>query len=363
MQNKIVIDGSSLLLKSGAGTYVNLLVSGLAKIKVSPNILIIIIIPFGFKGKLLSKKNIKIIKKPFINKVIWDLILLPSYCWLQGASLLHYTENTGGSFLPKILSINTLLTIHDVSYYKSFHTVSRPSSIRQWIGLYYRRFCTKRIATNCKKIFTVSKFAKEDIIKELEISPKKIHITKNALSEKYLAQRLCPSGKKIIMVTGPSNQKNINFTLSCLLKNKDILTKWKILIIGVKGKDSNFMSFKRKISNEKLVRYYDQSSILIMPSLYESFSIPIIEALSRGLSVISSNRGAAPEVLKNYGLFYNPLSCKELRKNLISVIKKKQLTKKSFKNKAKLYALSFTDKKLAKNTLHFYKKIIQSTKK
>ena len=60
------------------------------------------------------------------------------YCKWEGGCLLHNTENTGGSFLPRLFNLETLVTIHDVSFLKPFHIVSNPSSIRQWIGLIYQ---------------------------------------------------------------------------------------------------------------------------------------------------------------------------------------------------------------------------------
>ncbi len=359
IKKKIVIDGSSLIQKRGVGTYVASLISGLAKIKILSDILIIVMVPLNCKFNFVSQKHIKIVKKPFINKIIWDLILLPFYCWREGGCLLHYTENTGGSLFSKLFKIRLALTIHDVSFLKPFQLVAKPSTFRQWIGLYYRRWCVNNIAKNSKIIFTVSKFAKKDIIKELSVFYKKIIVTPNSLSSKFALPRTCTQEKKIIIVTGRSNQKNFDFTIKCLKQSKDILKSWTISVVGIKGKNSKFINYIGEVERNSLIRHYDQASILIMPSLYESFSIPIIEALSRGLFVISSNKGAPPEILNNFGLLYNPKSCKELRKNLIKALYKNRFKNTLNKKKAVSYALSFTDKKLAKQTLMIYKKIIK----
>ena len=142
-------------------------------------------------------------------------------------------------------------------------------------------------------------------------------------------------------------------------QNTDILKGWTISVVGINGKNSKFINYIGEVDRDSLIRHYDQASILIMPSLYESFSIPIIEALSRGLFVISSNKGAPPEILNNFGLLYNPKSCKELRKNLIKALYKNRFKNTFNKKKAMSYALSFTDTKLAKNTLETYKSLIK----
>jgi glycosyltransferase involved in cell wall biosynthesis len=359
IKKKIIIDGSSLIKKRGVGTYVASLISGLAKIKISSDTLIIVMVPLSCKFDFVSKKHIKIIKKPFINKIIWDLILLPFYCWREGGCLLHYTENTGGSLFSKLFKIKLALTIHDVSFLKPFQLVARPSSFRQWIGLYYRRWCVNNIAKNSKIIFTVSKFAKKDIIKELSVFYKKIIVTPNSLSSKFALPRTFPQEKKIIIIAGLSNQKNLDFTLQCMKRSKDILKGWKIIVVGVSGENSKYINYVGEVDRDNLISYYDKASILIMPSLYESFSIPLIEALSRGLFVISSNKGAPPEILKKFGLLYNPKSCQQLRKNLIKALHKNRFKSQLNKKRAMRYALSFTDKKLAQETLGAYKKLLK----
>jgi hypothetical protein len=60
IKKKIIIDGSSLIQKRGVGTYVASLISGLAKIKISSDILIIVMVPLNCKFNFVSKKHIKI---------------------------------------------------------------------------------------------------------------------------------------------------------------------------------------------------------------------------------------------------------------------------------------------------------------
>ena len=124
--------------------------------------------------------------------------------------------------------------------------------------------------------------------------------------------------------------------------------------MGIKGTDTKLIKYVGNVSRENLLKYYDRSKILIMPSLYESFSIPIIEGLSRELFVISSKFGAAPEILNKYGLLYNPKSIKELRKSLTLVIKNKKYFNNYKIKKAKKYALTFNQERLAKKTLKIY---------
>jgi len=349
-----------LISERGAGAYVNALISGLTKIKIPSNLSLVVIVPMKCKPNLSKLKHMKIVQRPFINKILWDFILLPIYCRWEGGCLLHNTENTGGFFLPMLFGFQTCVTIHDVSFLKPFDIVSNPSSIKQWIGLFYRLLSIFNVAKKSKIIFTVSNFAKKDIIREIGVSSKKIIVTYNSISSEFFMPRIFAQKKIIILVTGRSNQKNFDFTLKCLEQNKDILKKWKVCVIGVTGKSTKFIHYVGVVNRKDLIKYYDKASILIMPSLYESFSIPLIEALSRGLTVISSNKGAPPEILKGFGLLYNPRSCEQLREKLLQAFHIHRDKKLSNYKKDVLYALSFTEKKLAKKTLSSYVNIISS---
>ena len=358
-QKKIIIDGSSLLNHRGVSSYVNSLISGFDKINIPKDYNLIVFLPKSYLGEFKHIKKIEFIKRPFINKIIWDLILLPIYSWQIGGGLIHFTENTGGLLFSNFLKLKNILTLHDVSFLKSFDLVGKPITIKQWIGLYYRRWSINFFVKNSEKIITVSKFAKKDIKKELKLNNKKIKIIYNSLPKIFFSKRIFSQKKNILIVTGLSNQKNFFKTLKFLNQSLDIIKGWKIIVVGIEGVDTKFVKYIGIRNREKLLKYYDKSKILLMPSLYESFSIPIIEALSRELLVISSKFGATAEILKKYGIFYNPNSLKELRSSLKKAIKNKKYFNKTQIKRARKYALTFNQEKLAKETFEIYKEILK----
>jgi glycosyltransferase involved in cell wall biosynthesis len=67
------------------------------------------------------------------------------------------------------------------------------------------------------------------------------------------------------------------------------------------------------VSNSRLATLYASAEFLLMPSLYEGFGFPIIEAQSFGIPVITSNISSMPEVAGDGAIFVNPTSVDEIR--------------------------------------------------
>jgi glycosyltransferase involved in cell wall biosynthesis len=358
-KNIVIIDGSNIIKKRGVGSYILSLISGINKIKVPPNINFFLIVPISYKfSKSLKPKNFKVLKRLYINKILWDFFLLPFYCWYENGSILHFTENTGGSNFSKLFKYKTVLTVHDTIFFKPFKIVGIPISIKQWLGLFYRRIFIKYMAKRANCIITVSECSKKDIRHKLDLPEKNIKVIHNSLPPVFFKKKNLIKNKKILLVSGESNLKNFNLTINCLESCQEFLCDWKILVVGIRRESTNFVKYIGQNINS-IKPYYEQSSIFIMPSLYEGFSIPLIEALSCGLFVISSNRGAAPEILRNHGLLYNPTSSKELRESLIKAVKITQGRSRKYIKEGKKYALSFTNEKQANQTLEVYKDLLK----
>ncbi len=360
----IVIDIGGMKDKRGISSYIDSIISGLTCLSDNINYheRIILLTPYSINLNLIddiNHRNIEIIYRPYINQIIWEVFLVPIYAKFLGAKLIHYTGNTGGIFFPKLLGIPVVITIHDVSFLKRSKVVPKPELLRQKLGHLYRSYNTPRVALSAKKIITVSRFSKQDILLEIGCDKDKVVVIYNSLrSEFLLKSKQVEKQKIILLVTGDGGQKNLDPTLKCLSENQKELFGWLIMVVGVGGRESsNFIKYIGRVEPVQLVQYYDVASILLMPSLYESFSIPIIEALSRRVSVVASNRGAVKEVLKDYGLMYDPALCS----NLMSVIKKvKHNIKNDIDNKdcSEEYAKTFLPVKLAQQTLAVYEEVL-----
>lgn len=120
------------------------------------------------------------------------------------------------------------------------------------------------------------------------------------------------------------------------------------------------VTFLGQVSNETKEQEFANCDILLAPSLYESFGIILIEAMSSGKPVIASKIGGMQEILKDdyNGYFIDVENTKQLVEKLEILIENEELRKKFGKNGYLRYKEMFSNEAMIKESLESYKKYI-----
>ena len=98
---------------------------------------------------------------------------------------------------------------------------------------------------------------------------------------------------------------------------------------------------------------YQLAEIMIYPSIFEGFGIPIIEALFSKTPVITSKGGCFSEAGGPHSKYINPLSISEMKKAILEIQMEPEI-KKNMKNNGFSYAQNFTDYKIASKLIQIY---------
>mgnify|MGYP001805846945 CR=1 FL=1 len=304
--------------------------------------------------------------KVFGPQKLWTKIALPIHLFTQKETLdLFYSPS---HYSPEFSPCPTIPTIHDLGYLQ-FQSQFTKKDLYQLINW------TKKSIKKAKHIITVSNFSKTEIEKTYKINPKKITIAYNGVdnppeislnNQTKILKKFNLNSKKYYLYLGTLKpNKNIPFLISAFARYlSETKQNSKLVIAGKKGWLFNeiFETVKKEGVEQNIIftdfidefekwTLYNNAQALIMPSFYEGFGIPVIEAMKLNTPVISSNIAPLKEVIENNGLYFNPKKQNELVEQLINFEKLDNGRIKEMVNKAKDRADLFTWSNTAKSVI------------
>ncbi len=191
-----------------------------------------------------------------------------------------------------------------------------------------------RIAKSADKVLTVSEFSRQDILTYLPISSDKVINTYQNVAkfdplsssvDAFLVHQLKGQFKLkyknyFLFVGAIEPKKNVARLLEAFLSAN---IKQKLVVAGPlawqseKEKDmlkkyTKNVIYLNYVSNDALHILMQGAKAFVFPSLYEGFGLPVMEAMSLGLPVITSNQSSLPEIAGDAAYFVNPYDVKEI---------------------------------------------------
>ncbi len=269
----------------------------------------------------------------------------------------------------------SIITIHDL-----IPMINEPSWADSRERNFYRENCAD-ILKKCTKIIADSEYTKKVLIEffpwsadrivaiPLSAAPQftKRQCTRNSL-DKY---PFFNSGKSFILSVGVfSERKNIPFLLdSFVALPKSLREGINIVLTGNRPKNKLYPPILARIKKnnlekqvflvhnipqEDLIALYNNALCLVFPSLYEGFGLPLLEAMSCGCPVISSNATSLPEVGEDAALYFDPRSQESCSSVLEKLIASKEI-QKTMAEKGLQQAEKFSWHETAKFTFKTYR--------
>lgn len=246
-----------------------------------------------------------------------------------------------------------MLTIHDVA----FLTHSKSFSI--FFQLYYKLIIPINIK-RANKIITVSTNSKKDIEKYYLNSIGKIEVIPLGKNKKFKVLKGVEKKKQLLYVGSINERKNFLGVLKAF--NVLNIKGYKLLLVGNfseifslndetlkildKTKKNLNIEFLNYVSNDDLVKIYNESELFIFPSFYEGFGLPILEAMACGTPVVCSNTTSLPEVGGDAVIYCDPHDINDIKEKIELLLKNRALQKKMIEKGLKRVK-SFTWEKCA----------------
>jgi glycosyltransferase involved in cell wall biosynthesis len=267
--------------------------------------------------------------------------------------------------------IKSVVTIHDLIFmrlpelYKSFDR-----------KVYLKK--TKNAVLEADQIIAISQQTKDDMIELLGADEKKISIIfqgchpwfKNTFNEeelrltreKYQLPQLyilyvgtIEKRKNLLKIIQALHQGKIDIPLVAVGRETDYMNEINQYIRENNIKNVNFIHY---IPNSDLPAVYQMAHAFIYPSAYEGFGIPVIEALSSGIPVLTSRGGCLEETAGPGGIFVDPEDSEEMIDSIKRIIEDQVFRDKLILEGGK-HVLQFSPEKTIPQLFEVYKKCFE----
>jgi len=240
-----------------------------------------------------SKKTFLLFMPKIILGLVWADI---AFVWFASFHALAV------SLLSSISKKKYILVVggFEVANQPEFNYGMMRSSLYSWIP--------KFSINHASVVLSVSNFSKSETLKHT--NPKKIVLVHNAIDTK----KFRPGKKKknsVITVAGAgktsTKRKGLEFFIECANKLPDT----EFIIVGdldepysrkLKRESPYNIKFSRYLSEEELIKLYQNAKVYCQFSFYESFGVALAESMACGCVPVVFNRGAMPEVVGDAGV-------------------------------------------------------------
>ncbi|WP_456436044.1 glycosyltransferase family 4 protein [Thermovibrio ammonificans] len=192
---------------------------------------------------------------------------------------------------------------------------------------FYRYVLPKILKNRCKLIVTVSKHTKQTLINNYGIPGEKITVIYNGIE--------LPSERKerkenfILFVGRNGPNKNLKTLIKAFKRLRELHPHLKLVIAGCKVEESAGIVSLGYVENSELDRLYRKAKVFVLPSLYEGFGFPVIEAMARGTAVVTTRVSSLPEVAADAALYVeDPKNPRELAEKIDLLLKNRELRTK-----------------------------------
>lgn len=230
---------------------------------------------------------------------------------------------------PK-LSCKKATIVHDLVFKKYPETVHPTILATQKKRL-------KWVAQESNMIFTDSQTTSNDLMKEYDINKSRIMVNYPGVTPPSITPT---SGVGVYNITNPyiltvgkqEPRKNIKMLIKAFneLKN-EYMEPLTLVIVGPKGWGDEVTKMGADIkifdyvTDEELSALYSQATCFVMPSLYEGFGYPVIEAMYHGCPVACSNTSSLGEIAGKAAQTFDPSKPDDIAKTILTILSDSKL--------------------------------------
>ena len=232
---------------------------------------------------------------------------------------------------PMVATIHHPITVDRDAEIGAAGSWLRRMKARRW---YTFLTMQKRVSRRISHIITVSNSSRADIGREFKIPAERFRVVPNGIDlDCFYPMKEIQRANDLILVTNSADTplKGLRYLLEAVAEIRRE-RKIRLVVIGKPKEDGvierlvgelslgDTVRFTGRIGQEEFARLYAESTMAVIPSLYEGFGMPAGEAMACGVPVISTSGGALPEVVGDAGILVPPADKSALREAILALL-------------------------------------------
>lgn len=354
----------------GIGTYIRQLTRALHELV--PSHSFVLFVSPGENGRIPSDERVEKVVTDVGKYTLREWLLYARTVQRQQIDLFHEPHYT----LPAGLSVQSVVTIHDLIHLKFPEYFSTGARAYAW-------FMMRHAVRNSGAVIAVSERTKQDIVERFGVEEEKIRVVYNGIGKHFrkleqseiLQQfkgRYSLDRPFVLYVGGLGRHKNILVLLRAfrilLEKEKDLQLVFagkRFFEVDALVREARQLGLEHSIKDlgmlqdDELVALYNLASVVVLPSLYEGFGFPAVEAMACGTPVVVSNRGSLPEIVGDAGVVVEA-DAESFASAMESVLVDSDLRSRLME-RGRSRAAGFTWEEAAKKTAMVYEELLKRT--
>jgi glycosyltransferase involved in cell wall biosynthesis len=286
-------------------------------------------------GRFAQFPNVTDVTLKASSKLLWDQFAVPRYLTAQRIDLVFNPKHA----IPLRTKTKRVVVIHGAEQF------AVPNAFKLLDRMYFT-LANPGYCRAADAVITMTETGKRDIVRYMDADPKKIAVIPEAYNELCCVlpessvdatlRRYDLPDRFSVFIGGMVPLKNFGRTLRAF--SQLTVGAKQLVVIGFKRwKFQKDLDLVRELNLEKRVHFvgfipdedipafYNRAEVLLFPSLYEGFGIPVLEAMACGCPVVTSKLGCSPEVAGGAAMLVDPYDVESIRTRTESVIRNERL--------------------------------------